>query len=216
MVHLASRFPVGGLILLSPVASALRVALPLRLMSLPFDAFDSVKGIRSVEAAVLVVHGTADETVPVAHARMLVRRARRGVPPLWVVGGGHNDLLGTAHRGVVLARLRDFWDGTDVGGGGDGFGGAVGGGIGGGRDARPPPRSLGSAIPSIGAAATAAAAAAAVARPGVFWASTPPGGYAAAVDDSDGTSALGGGGGAKEKNRAARRHRVPDDRAGGC
>lgn len=101
-VHLAVLYPdVAGVILHSGLLSGLRL-LPkssratrrfLRCIFCinPFANGSKARGIR--RAPVLIVHGTDDKIVPVEHAREMVRRVRRtAVTPLWIEGGGHNDL----------------------------------------------------------------------------------------------------------------------------
>jgi fermentation-respiration switch protein FrsA (DUF1100 family) len=58
---------------------------------LPFDRFDNLRHVRAVRAAVLVVHGTDDEVIPVAHGRRLFEAARQPKQALWV-DGHHNDV----------------------------------------------------------------------------------------------------------------------------
>jgi fermentation-respiration switch protein FrsA (DUF1100 family) len=45
-----------------------------------------------VHAPVLVIHGTADEVIPVSHGRRLYEAAGQPKQALWVEGAHHNDV----------------------------------------------------------------------------------------------------------------------------
>jgi fermentation-respiration switch protein FrsA (DUF1100 family) len=63
---------------------------------LPFDKFNNLGKLPRVTCPVLVIHGTADETIPFSHAQQLYAAAPGPKYRLWVEGAGHNDLLETA------------------------------------------------------------------------------------------------------------------------
>lgn len=90
---------LGGMILVAAPASVLRVALWTK-RTLPGDLFSNVDYIEEVDVPVLVVHGTRDRIVGPRHGVELVGRAQWPARPLWVQGGGHNDL--EMRFGVVL------------------------------------------------------------------------------------------------------------------
>jgi len=87
---LASRVPIGGLVLESAFVSAFRVLT--RVSLLPFDRFHNLRHIRRVRAPVLVIHGTADEVIPVSHGRLLYEAAGQPRQALWIDGAHHNDV----------------------------------------------------------------------------------------------------------------------------
>lgn len=87
---LASRKPVGGLVLESTFVSAFRVVTRYKL--LPFDRFRSLAKIESVKCPVLVMHGDADRVIPEWHGRKLFDSAKSPKYSLWVPGAGHGDL----------------------------------------------------------------------------------------------------------------------------
>lgn len=89
-VDLASRHPVGGLILESTFTSAFRVVVPFPL--LPFDKFPSREKLRRVHSPVLVMHGQADRTIPIAHGKALYEAASEPKQALWIDGAGHDDV----------------------------------------------------------------------------------------------------------------------------
>lgn len=101
-VHLAVRYPgVAGVILHSGLLSGLRLLsgssratrgfLRCLFCVNPFANGTKARGI--TRAPVLIVHGTEDGIVPLEHAQEMVSRCRRtAVTPLWIEGGGHNDL----------------------------------------------------------------------------------------------------------------------------
>lgn len=98
-VELATRYPVGGLILESAFTSAFRVVLPIPVF--PFDKFPNLQKLQWVSSPVLVLHGKADQTIPLEHGLRLYRAAPDPKQALWVDGAGHNDLTwvaGEQHR----------------------------------------------------------------------------------------------------------------------
>jgi fermentation-respiration switch protein FrsA (DUF1100 family) len=92
--ELVSREPVAGLVLESTFTSAHSVSPLGRLF--PFDRFRSARRLPDVRAPVLVIHGTADEVIPIAVGRRLLELAREPKEALWVDGAGHNDLIDVA------------------------------------------------------------------------------------------------------------------------
>ena len=94
---LASRFPVGGLILEQTFASVYRTVLPFRI--LPWDHFDNLSKIPKVQCPLFILHGGADYVVPPAHGRQLLNAASGPAVHLWVDYAGHGDhLLTTAGK----------------------------------------------------------------------------------------------------------------------
>jgi uncharacterized protein len=96
-VQLASEEPPYRLVLNAPFASILdmaRVHYPfLPLGPLLRTRYASIDKIGEVRAPVLIVHGEADEIVPLAQARQLYEAAPQPKRLLVVEGAGHNDLL---------------------------------------------------------------------------------------------------------------------------
>jgi fermentation-respiration switch protein FrsA (DUF1100 family) len=104
-VDLATRVPAGGLVLESAFVSAFRVLT--RIPLLPFDKYRNIEKIARVTCPVLVIHGTADEVVPLWHGQRLFEAARGPKRALWVDGAGHNDLMlvAGARYGQALAEF---------------------------------------------------------------------------------------------------------------
>jgi fermentation-respiration switch protein FrsA (DUF1100 family) len=104
-VDLAARRELAGLVVESGFTSAFRAVT--RVPLLPFDKFRNVDKIRRVSCPVLVLHGTEDEVVPIAHGRRLFDVAPEPKRFLWVEGAGHNDftlVAGARHE----RALREF------------------------------------------------------------------------------------------------------------
>ncbi len=95
--YLASKYPVGGVILEATFISAFRVKT--RFPLLPWDSFSNLSRIRRIKAPILFIHGTEDAVVPFAHAKKLLRAAGPGQSYLWVEGGGHSRLMEFAGAG---------------------------------------------------------------------------------------------------------------------
>ncbi len=92
-VWLASRKPVGGLILESAFTSAYEVMLP----RLPYyrNPFPNEKRLRDLPVPVLLIHGTRDLLIRPHHALKNFAAAKNPRGLLWIEGAGHNDVLVT-------------------------------------------------------------------------------------------------------------------------
>jgi hypothetical protein len=106
-VDLASREPVGGLIIESSFTSAFRTVLPIPL--LPFDKFHNLSKLEQVDCPVLIIHGTEDRTIPLWHGERLFERAPEPKTFFPVAGAGHNDLVDVAGDRYVQA-IQEFID----------------------------------------------------------------------------------------------------------
>lgn len=106
-IDLATREPVGGLILESTFTSAFRVVTRWRVI--PFDKFENINKIAKVKCPVLVIHGKEDWTIPFHHGEALFAAALQLKYSFWVDGAGHNDLFNAA-RESYLTAIKDFAD----------------------------------------------------------------------------------------------------------
>jgi fermentation-respiration switch protein FrsA (DUF1100 family) len=102
-IDLASREPVGGLILEGAFLSAFRVVT--RFKILPWDRFNNLEKIRHTAAPLLSIHATEDKTVPFRHGQILFAAHPGPKRHLWVGGAGHNNILETDAAG--------YWDALD-------------------------------------------------------------------------------------------------------
>lgn len=93
-VDLAVREPVAGLILESTFKTAFQTVIPFPI--LPFDKFHNISKIDDVDCPVLIIHGTADRTIPIWHGEALFERAPEPKSAFWVEGAHHNDLVWVA------------------------------------------------------------------------------------------------------------------------
>jgi fermentation-respiration switch protein FrsA (DUF1100 family) len=108
-VLIASEKPVGGLVLESAFVSAFRVVS--RIPLLPFDLFTNNDKIRQVTCPVYIMHGTADQLIPVWHGQKLYELAPEPKRAYWVEGAGHNNLLqiaGTNYFSGLRTYLEDI------------------------------------------------------------------------------------------------------------
>lgn len=93
-VDLASREPVGGLILDGAFTSTFRVVT--RRQILPWDVFDNLAKIEHLSCPVLSFHGARDRVVPWSHGKRLYRAIKTPKLRLWPLEAGHNNLMETA------------------------------------------------------------------------------------------------------------------------
>lgn len=103
---IASRQPVGGLILESAFMSAYRVVTYWPLI--PGDQLKNLSRMKTVRCPVFVIHGTADNTVDVSHGRKLFAAAPEPKRCYWVEGASHNRVMSTAGD-RYWQELREFY-----------------------------------------------------------------------------------------------------------
>ena len=104
-IWLASRHRAAGVILEGTFTSIFRVGLPVNI--LPWDVFDNLKRIASVQCPSLFIHGTADRTVPFSHSIELHANANAPKFFAWIEDGDHNDIIET-YPDVYYSSLRRF------------------------------------------------------------------------------------------------------------
>jgi pimeloyl-ACP methyl ester carboxylesterase len=89
---LAFQLP-AGLILQSPIASAIRVVSKgLAMAASPLDIFPNINRIDKILIPTLIVHGKVDEVVPYWHGAELYAKAARGYKLLSLEYAGHNNI----------------------------------------------------------------------------------------------------------------------------
>lgn len=90
-VDLASKYDCAGVVLHAPLMSGMRVAFNTS-RTWCCDAFPSIDKMHKIGSLVLVIHGTDDEVIDLAHGIAIHEKCQRPVDPLWVEGAGHNDV----------------------------------------------------------------------------------------------------------------------------
>ena len=103
--HIAASRPVAALILESSFISGQRMLTPVRIF--PFDRYLNLERLGTVRCPVLVIHGTADTTIPFHHGETLFAAANHPKQSWWVAGAGHNDLYYVAGP-AYDKQLREF------------------------------------------------------------------------------------------------------------
>lgn len=110
-VELASRKPCGALILESGFSSARDMAatifprLPAFIHGLGAYRFDSAAKLPIAGCPVMVVHGDADEIIPVSHGLKLHKAAPEPKRLLIYEGAGHNNLAIVGGEGYINALV---------------------------------------------------------------------------------------------------------------
>ncbi|AOS46275.1 Alpha/beta hydrolase family protein [Lacunisphaera limnophila] len=106
-VELALKQPVAGLVLQGAFVSAYRVMTHIPVF--PGDKFVNLRKMPELRCPVMVIHGTADGTVPFWHGRKLYEAATSRKAYLFVDGGPHSGLADfTGPR--YAEELRKFTD----------------------------------------------------------------------------------------------------------
>ena len=104
-VDLASREPVGGLILENTFVSTFRVVTQVTLF--PFDKFNNIAKIKKVRSPVLVMYGKADTVIPFWHGEKLFAAANEPKMFLAIETAGHNNFRETGSKEYDRA-LQEF------------------------------------------------------------------------------------------------------------
>jgi abhydrolase domain-containing protein 17 len=93
-LHVAAREPVAGVILESPFVSAFRVLTVIPVS--PLDKFRNIDLVCKIHQPILIIHGTADTTIPFWHGQRLYEAANEPKFCLWVNGAAHDDVIWVA------------------------------------------------------------------------------------------------------------------------
>jgi len=110
-VDLATRKPVGGLIMESSFVTAYRVMTSIPL--LPFDQYRNIEKIDKIDCPLLVIHGKQDRVIPFWHGESLFKKAQDPKQHLWVEQAGHNNLFNMApieYRNALTDFVRSIAD----------------------------------------------------------------------------------------------------------
>ena len=116
-IHLASLSEMkdlGGLVLISPLASGVRCFLsssliPQQILNYLDRCFaPSIERISNVHCPIFIIHGTVDKVVPLANAHALISAAPLGsyYDPLFLQGG-HNDME-AIFKNLFITSVQSF------------------------------------------------------------------------------------------------------------
>ncbi len=103
--RLANHTPVAGLILEGTFATVFQVVVPFRL--LPFEKFPNIRRIHRINCPLLLIHGTADQTVPFSHSEALLAAAAEPKSLVAIAQADHNDIL-RVNAATYLKAIREF------------------------------------------------------------------------------------------------------------
>jgi fermentation-respiration switch protein FrsA (DUF1100 family) len=101
---LASRKPVGGLILESTFVSAFRVVTR---VPVPFDKFKTLDKLDKITCPILLIHGRDDRVIKFWHGEMIFAAAREPKRSLWVDNADHGNVSIVAKEDYESA-LKNF------------------------------------------------------------------------------------------------------------
>lgn len=90
ILPVAAEEPVGGVILESCMLNGFRTIHPGLLY--PLDPIPNGRTIRRVSSPLLLLHGQADDVIPIWHGEALLKRAPEPKTAVWIPNYGHNDL----------------------------------------------------------------------------------------------------------------------------
>lgn len=105
-LHLASSLghDLGGVVLIAPLLSCIRVVLNFVPATPRFDMFANIDRISRVQVPVFCVHGMVDNVVPFSHGLLLTKRAKYPLEPLWIRDASHNNLESSRFQYRVFLR----------------------------------------------------------------------------------------------------------------
>ena len=108
-VRMASEIRVKAVILEAPYTSTVDVGqaayffLPVRLLM--YDRFPSIDLIGRIQVPLLLIHGEADNIIPIRFGRRLFETAKEPKEAHFIAGAGHNDLFEHGLTDIVLDFL---------------------------------------------------------------------------------------------------------------
>ena len=105
---LASEFPVGCIVLQSPIASGLRLYSKVK-RSHWFDPFNNFQRATHIQCPAFVMHGEEDDVVPIKHAKLVHSRLKMAAPGWWVPHADHTN-IDTRYKQEFFERLKEFVD----------------------------------------------------------------------------------------------------------
>eukprot|EP00442_Polarella_glacialis_P047260 CAMPEP_0115057076 /NCGR_PEP_ID=MMETSP0227-20121206/5556_1 /TAXON_ID=89957 /ORGANISM="Polarella glacialis, Strain CCMP 1383" /LENGTH=349 /DNA_ID=CAMNT_0002441837 /DNA_START=1 /DNA_END=1050 /DNA_ORIENTATION=+ len=111
--ELASRHPVGGVILHSAMKSGLGVIHDVK-TTYWFDVFQNAARLKSSTSPVFIIHGTHDTEIAFEHGMTLYEAIppEMAYDPWWVKEAGHNDIE-VNHRSEYFERIKKFLKALD-------------------------------------------------------------------------------------------------------
>jgi len=112
--ELASKKTIGGVILQSPLLSAVRVVTKTP-FTLPIDIFANQDKIRRIKAPIFIVHGVLDQVISIEHGKelhKLIQVPEYAWEPWWIPNAGHNDIEYNFHE-TYLEKLAIFISALD-------------------------------------------------------------------------------------------------------
>lgn len=106
---LASKVKCRGVILVTPLSSAVRVAIKIP-FTLPFDIFPNINKVDKIRSPLLIIHGNNDQVVPFQNGVDLYNKANSVYKDyLWIDGAGHCDIE-SSFPYVYYNKLKEFLD----------------------------------------------------------------------------------------------------------
>ncbi len=106
-LDLASKYPVGGVILESAFVSAFRVITKIKFF--PFDQFRNLDKITGINCPSLIIHGERDEVIPFWHGQRLHEAAPEPKVFLPFPEASHNDVRSIGGT-TYFEAIRSFAD----------------------------------------------------------------------------------------------------------
>ena len=112
-VALATERPIAGVLLNAPFASVLRLYKLRAPPILPYrwllrDQYNSEALISQVAAPIMIMHGTADDNVPISEARRLYAAARQPKSMIEIKGAGHLSAWEMGGKPSALEALAEW------------------------------------------------------------------------------------------------------------
>lgn len=101
---------VAGVVLHSPFLSGIRVLNPAWTWWPSWaDVLPNYKAVARIQAPTFIVHGVADDVIPISHAQALMELCPVAVQPLWVEKSNHDNVELSP---LYLPRLKEFLNDT--------------------------------------------------------------------------------------------------------
>jgi len=109
----AKSSPVAAVILEAPFSSMTEAAKShypwLPVSAILKDKFESISKIKSINAPLMIIHGSSDNVVPISLGKKLFNAAVAPKTKHWIDGASHNDVFEKGGSGFALEFIRNIW-----------------------------------------------------------------------------------------------------------
>lgn len=115
-IHIASKFNIKCLILISPLASGIKIinkSLQLSTYELEkIDIFCNIGKISDINSPIFLIHGQADDTIPISHSYEILKKVKNA--NTWFPKRADHDNIFCKYRRKFYEKLNVFLEKVEI------------------------------------------------------------------------------------------------------